>query len=255
MGVLVLGMHRSGTSAVTAALAALGVPLCPPEERLAARPENAEGFHESRALTTFNEGLLGLLGGSWDAPPVIPTGPGLLAAMAPAAELFSQVHPTPTWVWKDPRLCLLAPVWLPVLPGDIRIVLVVRDPLAVARSLGRRDGMPKRQCLALWEHYTSSAISATAGRPALIVDYATVVRRPQGLADWTATLSRFVADEAVDGPDDPVAAVRACLRPELDHNDGDRRMLARDRDVSVRQQQLVHWLLERSGPHRAFAAA
>src|SRR4051812_23392276 len=161
MGVVVLGMHRSGTSAITAAVAALGVPLGVPDDRMAPREENAEGFHESVRITAFNELVLRQMGGRWDAPPRLAAGwhdtQEMSEVRAAAGPLFASVHPTKTWVWKDPRSCLLAPLWWPVLEGDIRIVLVVRHPLAVARSLRRRNWLSKTYSLALWERYTRRA--------------------------------------------------------------------------------------------------
>src|SRR3954465_4346966 len=98
MGVVVLGMHRSGTSAITAAVAALGVPLGVPNDRMAPREENAEGFHESVRITTFNELVLRRMGGRWDAPPRLPAGWHDTADMsdirAEARAVFASVYPT-----------------------------------------------------------------------------------------------------------------------------------------------------------------
>ena len=74
MGVFVLGMHRSGTSAVTRAISAFGVPLGHPADAMPPGPDNPEGFAESIALAECNERLLDLAGGRWDAPPELAPG-------------------------------------------------------------------------------------------------------------------------------------------------------------------------------------
>ena len=67
MGTVVVGMHRSGTSAVTRVIDALGAPAG--RSLLPALPENPQGFWEVAPLMDLNDELLEHLGGSWDAPP------------------------------------------------------------------------------------------------------------------------------------------------------------------------------------------
>ena len=81
-------------------------------------------------------------------------------------------------VWKDPRACLLLPYWRSVLPGPLTAVLVWREPLAVARSLQTRDGIPLADGLALWEHYNRSAATGLQGVDTYVLDYASRGRRP-----------------------------------------------------------------------------
>src|SRR5437899_738227 len=95
MGVFVLGMHRSGTSAVSRSVNAFGVPFGDPADAIQAAPDNPEGFGESRALVTANERLLHVLGGRWDAPPLLLPGwehlPEVELSRPIAADLLSRV--------------------------------------------------------------------------------------------------------------------------------------------------------------------
>ena len=68
---VVLGMHRSGTSALTGALGALGFNTPHPDERMDWPESNSEHW-ESVSLTVYNDQLLTKLGGSWEAPPELP---------------------------------------------------------------------------------------------------------------------------------------------------------------------------------------
>jgi hypothetical protein len=66
----VLGMHRSGTSAVTRALNLLGLTVCPPADLIGAHATNPTGHWESRTLVECNNAVLLAAGArSWCPPP------------------------------------------------------------------------------------------------------------------------------------------------------------------------------------------
>jgi len=69
--VCVLGMHRSGTSLITALLQSLGAHLGPPEHMMKPQPDNPRGFYEHQLLNDIDEEILARLGGSWSEPPVL----------------------------------------------------------------------------------------------------------------------------------------------------------------------------------------
>ena len=257
MGVLVLGMHRSGTSAITAAVAALGVPLGMADDRMPAHDENAEGFHESAGLSAFNELLMRRLGGQWDAPPALPRGwhrhPDLADDRAQAHALFAAVHPTPTWVWKDPRLSVLLPFWREVLSGDLRVVLMVRNPLAVARSLQRRNRLSKTYSLALWERYTRSALAAVQGLPVLVLNYTALMNDANALPEVAAALAGFAAAEVAAPVADPTAAVAGVVKTALRHNQFNDERLAADVEVTAQQRELYRAVASMAGVHERFA--
>lgn len=213
MGVVVLGMHRSGTSVATRAINLLGVPMCRPEDVYPPTRWNATGYWESASLAAFDELLLECLGGCSKAPPPLPPGwpddPRLARLRAVAGRLFAAVFPTGQWVWKDPRACLTLPFWDRALDRRHPVVLVLRDPLAVARSLARRDGRRPEHALALWERYTRSALAASAGRPALVSAYEALVADP---AAWAAEAAAFLARQGVlPSPAVPAGAIHGLL--------------------------------------------
>src|SRR3954464_2713902 len=61
---LVLGMHRSGTSAVTQVLALAGADL--PQNVMAGDEHNARGYFEPWKIALFNDERLRAAGGAWD---------------------------------------------------------------------------------------------------------------------------------------------------------------------------------------------
>ena len=198
--VLVVGMHRSCTSAATGALVTLGLNPCRLEDRMDWPESNPEHW-ESLSLGLHNESILAQFDGEWNAPPQFPDDWEIEGDLGDAADpggLLAAAYPEPgPSVWKDPRLCLLLPYWRTVLPPPIAAVLVWRPPLAVADSLFRRDGLPIADGLALWERYNRSAIQGLAGVDTFVIDYDSLVDDPDRflgqLADWLGSMPQFLS--------------------------------------------------------------
>lgn len=253
-GVFVLGMHRSGTSAVTRVLNLLG-PGCADESDLmpAKDTENPRGFWESTSLAAVNDALLEHLGGSWSAPPAPTTGwAQALAAFVPAARAtFERSHGNAGgWVWKDPRTCLTFPFWCDALPVVPVIVLPYRNPLEVWRSLERRNGLSKDHALALWERYTRSALRAASGRPALVTSYGELLSAPEA---WSERAASFLSDHGLTvDVDSARPAITSFLEDTLRHTTFSTADLDEDEDVTPAQRALWARLEELRGAHQCF---
>ena len=177
-GVFVLGMHRSGTSAVARLVNLLGVPMCVEADLVRAAPSNPRGHWESVSLVRFNDALLHKHGRAWWCPPRL----GLVCSGDPSAarELFASVYPTKQWVWKDPRTCLTLSFWLEALNTRPVGILVLRNPLEIAHSLERRDEFYLELSLALWERYMHHGLTALAGLPVAAFQFEELVADPMG---------------------------------------------------------------------------
>lgn len=215
MGVIVLGMHRSGTSAMTGALHELGLSVGDPDALIDASEHNPRGHWEVKSLVFLNEMLLHELGGSWSAPPAADRDDQLALAGSDWRTGAHSAHatrlPDDPWVWKDPRLCLLLDFWRAVLDEPPVVVMVVRSPHDVARSLSRRSGIEGPYGLALWERYTRSALTSAVGLPAWVVHYEELIAEPErAIRDVLG----FLAAEGV-APNEPDvdAAVRITTWP------------------------------------------
>lgn len=152
----VTGCHRSGTSLVAAVLAALLPEDRPEQVLLAPALDNPGGFHESAALVRANEALLGRLGAAWDHPPLLPVNwcdSEVWPAVLEQRPLFRQYSLQRAWVDKDPRLAITAPAFQHILLRRPGLVVVLREPLAVARSLRSREGWSLQQGLCVWWIY------------------------------------------------------------------------------------------------------
>lgn len=192
-----LGMHRSGTSAVTRALHLLGLDAGPSDELMEAAPSNQSGHWEVESLTNANEALLRAAGGRWSAPPR-----GAVAITTERAR-FDESFGARRWVWKDPRLCLVLGLWREVIDPAPAAVVVLRDPGAIAASLERRNGFSTAYGLALWERHLRCLWAQLAGLRAVVVDYDSLLADPvTGVADLSDFLGLSEqADEAVGSLD------------------------------------------------------
>jgi hypothetical protein len=205
--VLVLGMHRSGTSALAGLMVRLGVDsprtLMPPDDF------NPLGYWESEAVVAFHDRVLRALGTSWDAWTAVESQQTSRFEDELTRIITAEFGSAPIFVVKDPRMCRLVPLWLSTLetsgiaPG---IILVVRDPVEVSRSLAARDRMSSTFALLLWLRHMLDAEYATRALPRAIVSY-------HGLmTDWRAEIRQISTGLGITWPCSPETAGEAAAR-------------------------------------------
>lgn len=219
--VVVLGMHRSGTSALTGLLRLLGLWAGEEGDFPPADEHNEAGYWEHRGVWSVDEAILQTLGASWSEIADLDLsrlGEGFRARFRERArETVRDLDRHGSWVVKDPRLCLLFPFWREILERPF-CVLIHRDPLPVARSLAARDGFPIPCGIALWEKYTLEALASTRGLPRVLISHREL------MADPEATLRRLHRELVRHRPElaslrVPTAAeIRAVLDPALVHH-------------------------------------
>lgn len=228
--ILVLGMHRSGTSALTRIIGHLGASL--PFDPMPETADNPCGYWESRSIARFNNRLLELAGTRWNDDAPLPDAwfadPARAADEDEAATLLAAAFGDATLlVLKDPRVCRLLPLWRNVLArGGIEpcAVIALRDPGEVARSLQARledpafrpaaVAAPERGLL-LWLRYVLDAEARSRDMPRTVIDY------PSLLADWRAAVRGLV--ELVPLPTitfEAATAIDAFLSPGLHRQRG-----------------------------------
>ncbi len=220
LALLVLGMHRSGTSALTRVLSLAGIAL--PRHQIPASDRNERGYFESQTIWRYHEQLLEEAGTSWHDPSPFPrdwfTTPAADDWVQRMAEAVRHEYgDAPAFVIKDPRLCRLLPFWLRVLEAvgaEPRCVLPLRHPREVAASLARSEGVSERHALLLWLDYLLSAERDSRGLPRSFVLFASL------LEDWRAIVARVGAELGHPFPRlsrQAEAEVEAFLAPELRH--------------------------------------
>ena len=194
---VVLGMHRSGTSAVAGALAKLGATA--PRSRGASATDNPKGFWEPLPIVALNDELLASIGNSWDDWSLIDPMWFDTPAAGHFAEralqlLAAEFGDGPVIVLKDPRICRLMPFWTRVLEQANLTPLVIvplRMPLEVAFSLQQRNRFPVSKGLLLWLRHVLDAEVATRHLKRSFVEWDAF------LVDWRTQVGRLAHEFGV----------------------------------------------------------
>ncbi|MDH3707162.1 MAG: glycosyltransferase, partial [Acidimicrobiia bacterium] len=256
MGLFVVGMHRSGTSAATEALATLPFELPDEADLVGGDESNPRGHFEVQALMDLTEELLTRAGGAWYAP--------TSAAIKSISELidptygleprarrtFVESYSTDRWLMKDPRLCLTLPFWRQVAGGPQAALLLRRDPVSVAHSIRDRNGLAIRHGLAIWERYTRTALAGLAGLPLFVIDYDDLLEA----GDATTALIDFGLEQLGPAAGDDDAQIRldrfaSVLEADLRHH----RSAEDGADLlSAQQAKLLERLAALDGRHDEF---
>ena len=209
--IVVLGMHRSGTSAVTRALSVLGVALG--DSLLpAVAGDNDKGYWEDRDLNQVNIALLAALERDWDD--LRPLSPSELAGQRvneihgrAIGLLRGKLRRMPLFGMKDPRICRLLPFWQSVF-AEIgvppRYVLCLRNPLSVADSLARRGTTSPTKSHYLWLEHMIPALIGTVDAPLVVVDYDRLIESP------ASQIKRLAAALGLSGRLDEVRLGQYC---------------------------------------------
>ncbi len=230
-GVLVAGMHRSGTSALTRVLTLAGCDL--PRTLVEARPDNVAGFWESQLIVDLNDEILASAGSYWDdwrpfdrdwyeSPAA---GPFRDRALDVLRQEYGESR---LFVLKDPRICRLLPFWTDALARlDVQpcAVLPIRSPLDVAASLEARNGIDPFVAYLIWLRHVLAAEADSRGLPRAHVRY------DELLSDAPAALDRICRDLGLAlprrGGPATEADIDAFLSPDLRHHQsGDDGLLA-----------------------------
>ena len=183
--IIVVGMHRSGTSALTGALQCLGVNL---GGRLYSRHRviNDKGYFEHAGIADTNDEALAAMGSSWDS--ILPheerfqeSKKLLPYAKKIAKHIRKDFLGSRLWAVKDPRVCRLLPWWLEIL-SSLRVepcfLFIVRSPFAVYQSLRKRDGFSADKAYLLWLLHYLEAERWSRGKPRTFVDFDLFLEKP-----------------------------------------------------------------------------
>ncbi len=195
----ICGMHRSGTSMITRLLNLCGMHLGGEDELMPPQTDNPEGFWENVNFVEINDRILSLLGGSWWAPPNQSSEWAETAALEPLANhaerLIARLKTHEFWGWKDPRNSLTLPFWRQLIP-DLRIIVALRHPLEVAKSLYRRDKMPLLYALHLWYIYNTIIWNQWDDKYFFILNYDTALSHPEDSLRSVLRWAGLTAQEA-----------------------------------------------------------
>ncbi|HBO8103062.1 TPA: sulfotransferase [Pseudomonas aeruginosa] len=218
--VVVLGMHRSGTSTVTRALQTVGVSLG--DRLMPADPgNNDKGFFEDLDIVNFNERLLSAVGHAWHSIcPLKGIDVDRLCEQGYLKEairlLRKKSQPGQIFGFKDPRTAKLLSFWLRVFQVggfEARYVIAVRHPLSVADSLAKRDGLAPERSYLLWITHVLTSLRGTAEDSRILIDYDQFVAEPQKTIGRLAEFLKTTVDTT-----DQTVFLRDFLSEDLRHS-------------------------------------
>jgi hypothetical protein len=219
--VLVLGMHRSGTSAFTRVLSLLGLDL--PPNLIPASSENRQGFWESPELVELHDQALASCNSWWgDWRPISQEWFASAECRRFSDRLVGIVRQnfatSGMFIVKDPRICRLAPLWLQALTQlDIAplVIIPVRHPAEVAASLAFRNGFDPLMSKLLWLRHVLDAERHTRGITRSIVTFDAL------MSDWRSTVNKISEDLQIEWPvpsTSATAAIEEFLSPSDRHH-------------------------------------
>ncbi len=201
--IVVLGMHRSGTSLVTKGLQVMGVILG--EQLLVEASDNEKGFWEDRDVLALNSEILGALSKlDWHSlvpAPIDKLSAKSLSLYRSRAITFLQEKMKGKSIFgiKDPRLCRLLPFWKDVfefLELDVSYVISIRNPISVAHSLKKRDGFEFEKSYYLWLIHVVSSMVESMGNPRVIIDYDLLMEQPEEQLQQIAKILNLSFEES-----------------------------------------------------------
>jgi len=189
--IIILGMHRSGTSALTRLCALAGATL--PQDLLRSRAGNKTGHWESKAIAAFHDEMLEAVDQSWDDfRPVEFTDTQRDQYRERFCTLVERdFGDAKLIVLKEPRMSRFADLTLSALESmgyRVCIMHAVRHPVEVARSLQTRNKIPMPLGSLYWLRHVVDVETALAKRPHSVLPY------DQVMNDSVGTIRRFFSD-------------------------------------------------------------
>jgi len=216
--IFVLGMGRSGTSAITRVLSFCGGVL--PKRLLSPNEGNPTGYWEPIDGLELNEAFLERHGSNWyDPRPALPEpatidSPDGRAFVDEIAAFLERYANEPLFVIKEPRITALTDFWFTAARRSgfpITVVVAVRHPAEVAASLAARDGVPIELANTLWLKYNGLAEQRSRGVPRVFVEYSNL------LSDWRKEVNRVGRALSIDLSPVRDREIEGFLSPDLRH--------------------------------------
>jgi len=220
--IIILGMHRSGTSAVTRICNILGADLGGKLLK-AIKGNNDKGFFEHRDVVDVNDKILYEMQSSWLCPFPLEDNWWKKPEIAKYSKDIEKIinkefAKKDLWAIKDPRICLTLPLLLPILEKmDIEpvFIFVTRSPANVAASLEKRDDFEIDKSYLLWDKYNLDAEKYSRNFKRSFIKYDDVI------LDWRKSFEEVTSELEVNWSvkfDDAQGEIKKFIDPNLRHH-------------------------------------
>lgn len=188
--VIILGMHRSGTSLTARLSQCMGAYLGEENELMGASLGNPDGHYENVEVVRINNHILDACDREWyslETPEPDYDSPQIIREMEELKRVIQRLlKRSDTAVIKDPRISILLPLWDKVLKEiEIKVdyIWVFRNPLEVMESLRKRNGYSSKHGLLLWSHYNLSILKYLQGKKYLLINYKDILGQSQAVEE------------------------------------------------------------------------
>ena len=183
--ILVAGMHRSGTSAITGVLSILGCTL--PKTLMPAAADNQRGFWESTVIQALNDKILSSLGQAWYNWKAVDSSwyasqDAVRFREKAQTTLENEYANNSLLVLKDPRICLLLPFWIETVRSfgaEPIVIIPIRNPLEIAMSLEIRNKIHPSVGHLIWLRHVLDAEAASRGLKRSYLRYDELISNPK----------------------------------------------------------------------------
>jgi len=184
--IVVLGMHRGGTSVTTRSLSVFNIDLGNTLIR-ADKNINVKGYWEDRDINMLNNEMLKAINSNWHE--LIPIThldiiklhkKGYLDRAVKL--LIKKVGDNHIWGFKDPRVSKLLLFWNQVFLAckfNVYYILSIRNPMSVAESLNKRDKFDREMSYLLWLEYIITALINSNETKRIIVNFDHLINQPE----------------------------------------------------------------------------
>jgi len=195
--IVVLGMHRSGTSVIARGMRVLGVQLG--NNLMPATQDNPKGYWEDLDINTLNIEMLNFLKNDWHfLTPIRSEDVDVLRRngyFLRALEIIrKKMAAAPVFGFKDPRVTRLLPFWKEIFAYDqlnTHYILTIRHPLSVCKSLTKRDGFEFEKGYLLWLEHVIGSLVGTERENRVRIDYDYFMHTPETEFTRVAELQHF----------------------------------------------------------------
>lgn len=199
--IIILGMHRSGTSVVTQLCQAMGAYLGEKNELMVATEYNPDGYFENKRISHINDNILRISGKEWYSLGNLDEDYSFLHIEKTIMELKDNLQNLfqkgDMVAVKDPRISVLLSFWERVLDEmeiEVRYIWVFRNPLEVAESLKKRNGYSREHGLLLWAYYNLSILRFLKKKDYLLINYRDILENQERITK----LGQFIVEEDND---------------------------------------------------------
>ena len=182
--VVVLAMHRTGSSAITRVLNLLGCDAA--KTLIGPDSHNESGYWESDVLRVFNDKILASAGSNWRDWQAFNRSwyetPRFAEYLENGLELLqSEYGGSKFFVFKDPRVTRIVPFWRQLLAYakiEPYVIITLRNPIEVAASLAKRDGMTQAEAFLIWLRNMLEAEHGSRGMHRVLVSHNRLMKAP-----------------------------------------------------------------------------